>query len=741
LRTAIMWEHLSTPAQVVMRHATLSVTEHSLDPRDGPIVDQLRQIYNPQTYRIDLREAPLARLAYAQDGDDRWVLIYLLHHLTGDHSTLEVMQEEMDAILDGRTEGLPAPQSIRNLIGQIRLGISVEEHERFFHNMLQEIISPSLPYGLSDVYGDGSSAVEYHCMLPQELNDKLRSHAKRLGVSLASLCHLAWAQVIATTSGQSKVVFGTVLFGRMHGGADSDRAMGLFINTLPIRVDVEGASVQDSVLKVHTDLAGLLEHEYAALAVAQRCSGVPSGMPLFSAILNYRHNTTPSQSKPMRSGEEIISGQERTNYPVAMSIEDYGSTLGLTAQVVQPYEPSRMCGYMQQALKNLAESLAQAPDTPVQSLSVLPAEEFELVVRTWNNTDAPYPSGRCVHQLFEDQAETRPDAVALLHGDRSMTYSMLSKCASYLACKLVGLGVHPGDYVAILLDRSFALIISQLAILKVGAAYVPIDTRAPVERQAYIMSDCGARLLITDEHTDVPAVFESSVFRFCLRDASDAQDTFVRRQQPSSSSLHTAYVMYTSGSTGRPKGVMVPHRGIVRLAINNGYAEISNDDRVAFVSSPTFDASTFDVWVSLLKGACIIIIDRETLLDPPQLATALDFHQVTMLFLTTALLHQYVYSIGTALSRLRYLMGAGEQGLLEAYTEVAKHGGRVCVINTYGPTEASVTSTAYPITSTTSKLRRLPIGRPISNTPHYVLDQHLMPLPVGVVGELYLGGP
>ncbi|KAF9970193.1 hypothetical protein BGZ75_002406, partial [Mortierella antarctica] len=137
---------------------------------------------------------------------------------------------------------------------------------------------------------------------------------------------------------------------------------------------------------------------------------------------------------------------------------------------------------------------------------------------------------------------------------------------------------RPGDYVAMLLERSFELIISQLAILKIGAAYVPIDIQAPVERQAYIMSDCGAQLLITDEHTDVPAVFNSSIFRFCLNDASDMQ----------------AYVMYTSGSTGRPKGVMVPHRGVVRLAINNGYADVGIDDRVAFVSNPTFDASTFD---------------------------------------------------------------------------------------------------------------------------------------------------
>ncbi|KAF9944934.1 hypothetical protein BGZ70_004206, partial [Mortierella alpina] len=744
LRTAIMWEHLSTPAQVVMRQASLSVTEHSLDPLDGPIVDQLTQIYNPQTYRISLREAPLARFAYAQDVDGRWVLVEALHHLIGDHSSRQVMHEEMDAILDGRIETLPAPQPPRNLIAQVRLGVSVEEHERYFHNMLRDIDSPSLPYGLSHVHGDGGNVVLDHCMLPQDLNNTLRSHAKRLGVSLASLCHLAWAKVVAATSGQSQVVFGAVLSGRMQGGAGSDRAMGLFINTLPIRVDVEGASVLDSVHKVHADLARLLEHEHASLAVAQRCSGVPSGTPLFSAILNYRHNTDPSQRKTMRIRGGVSSGQGRTNYPVVMSVEDYGSSLGLTAQVVKPYEPSGMCGYMQQALHKLVDSLEQSPDIPIQALDVMPAEEHELVVRTWNNTDVPYPSDRCVHQLFEDQAKRTPDSVAVLHDDRSMTYQALDNCASQLARKLVGLGVRPGDYVAMLLDRSFELIIAQLAILKVGAAYVPIDTRAPVERQDYIMTDCGAKLLIIDYLSEVPAALDAldaPVLRFCAEDASDMQDTVFSLLPPTWSSLDTAYVMYTSGSTGQPKGVVVHHRGIARLVFNNGFAEICPTDRMAFTTTPAFDPSTYQVWAPLLHGASIVVIDTDTFKDPVHLAEAITRHQVTCMYMTHGVLHQYAFIIGEALSKLRYLLGGAEQGLITAYTEVLKHGGPVRLVNRYGPTETTVSATAYTATSTISQLERLPIGRPISNTCVYVLDKYLRPVPIGVIGELHIGGP
>ncbi|KAG0195775.1 hypothetical protein BGX28_000642, partial [Mortierella sp. GBA30] len=305
------------------------------------------------------------------------------------------------------------------------------------------------------------------------------------------------------TSGQEKVVFGTVLFGRMQGGSGSDRAMGLFINTLPFRVDVGDAGILETVRRVQTDMAALLEHEHASLALAQRCSGVPSGMPLFNALLNYRHSVIPVEAEGTDTGIEPIEGLERTNYSFVLSVEDLGSSLGLTAQVVQPYEPSTICGYMQQSLQTLAEALEHCPETPAQTLTIMPAEEQELLIHSWNKTDTPYPSHRCVHQLFEDQTKRTPDAVAVEHDERSLTYRKLNSCAARLAQKLADLGIQRGDHVAILLERSFELIVAQLAILKVGAAYVPIDTKAPVDRQAYILSDSGAKLLLTDESADV----------------------------------------------------------------------------------------------------------------------------------------------------------------------------------------------------------------------------------------------
>ncbi|UUM21367.1 non-ribosomal peptide synthetase [Mycoavidus sp. SF9855] len=740
LRTAFVWESLSASAQVVWRHAPLSITELTLGPADGAIAEQLTQRFDPRQHRIDLTQAPLLRFAIAQDSNGRWLLVQLLHHLIGDHSTLEGMQAEIQAFLKGQGDALPTPQPFRNLVAQARLGLSPQAHERFFTDMLAEVNTPTLPFGLAEVYRDGAQVNESHHMLPQDLNDRLRAQAKRVGVSLASLCHLAYAQVIARASGQQRVVFGTVLFGRVQAGVGMDCAMmGLFINTLPLRIDLDSRGVQDSVRDTHARLAALLEHEHASLALAQRCSGVSAEGPLFSALLNYRHHAMPLGESPTVSGIEFLGAQERTNYPFTLSVEDFGATLGLTAQVVQPLDPARMCSYMQQTLQSLAKALEHAPDMPVWQLEVLPIEERECLLETWNATATPYPEHQCTHQLFEEQVERTPHATALEYEEQVWSYAELNTRANCLAHQLIELGVQPGDYIATLLERSVELVAAQLAILKAGAAYVPIDPQAPAERQTWILADCAARLLVTDTHTEIPAALLTPLLRLASRDVNET-DVSAANPDLVHSSLDTAYVMYTSGSTGVPKGVLVPHRAIARLVINNGYADIGVNDRVAFAANPAFDASTFEVWAPLLNGGRIVIINADTFTDPQRLANALCRHKVTSLFLTTVLFNQFVLAIGPALAQLKYLLCGGEQEKRESFVELLKNGGPSHLIHCYGPTESTTFSTTYEVSRLDDQLDRLPIGRPIANTRLYLLDAHGQPVPLGVVGELYIGG-
>ncbi|MFG3591555.1 condensation domain-containing protein [Bradyrhizobium sp. RDI18] len=501
LRTSFVWEGLSRAAQVVWRNAPLNVTEVELDGSGGAGHAQLRLRFDPRQHRIDLGRAPLLRFVIAREpGSARWLLLQLQHHLIGDHTTLEVMHAEVKAVLGGRDHELAAPQPFRNLVAQARLGVGTKAHEEFFRGLLGDIDAPTTPFGLSEVHGDGCGVHEAHRRLPQALNARLRSQARRLGVSLASLCHLAWGQVVARSSGREQVVFGTVLFGRMHGGAGADRTMGLFINTLPLRLDLDGTGVEASVRTTHARLAELLAHEHASLALAQRCSGVAAPAPLFSALLNYRHTAPALACGPDAGlgGVEWLGGEERTNYPLTLSVDDFGEALGLTAQVAEPVSADRVCGYMQRALEQLADALEQAPNTPVRELDILPSAERAYLLEELNRTAAPYPEQQCIHELFEAQVGKAPDAVAVVYQDQRLSYGELNARANRLAHHLIALGVRPDQPVAICLQRSIAMVVGLLAILKAGGAYLPLDPAYPSARLHQVLNDAAPPLLLAD---------------------------------------------------------------------------------------------------------------------------------------------------------------------------------------------------------------------------------------------------
>ncbi|WP_274533284.1 non-ribosomal peptide synthetase [Photorhabdus temperata] len=739
LRTAFIWQGLSVPAQVVWRQAPISVIELTLDPVDGPICDQLAQRFDPRQYRLDLGQAPLVRFVIAQEVGGRWIVLQLMHHLIGDHTTLEVMNREVQAYLTGQEGSLPTPAPFRNLVAQVRLGVSQEEHIRFFTDMLDGVDEPTLPFGLTEVRHDGSLVTESHRMLTTELNDRLRTQARHLEVSLAALCHLAWAQVLSRTSGQENVVFGSVLFGRMQAGEGADSGMGLFINTLPLRLDMDDTPVRDSVRTAHTRLAGLLEHEHASLALAQRCSGVAGGTPLFNTLLNYRHSALPETADEILNGIEFLGGQERTNYPFVLSVEDFGDALGLTAQIVQPFDPARICDYMQRALESLVEALEQTPETAVRALNILPETERRLLLRTWNATETVYPEQLCIHQLFEQQVEKTPEAIALIEGDKTLSYAELNAHANRLAHQLIEQGVRPDTRVAILLERSIELVVAQLAILKAGAVYVPIDPKVPDERKNWLINDCSATLLLTDAQSDIPVDLTVPQFRFSgEKDAIRGADCLNLSLPRSSASM--AYIMYTSGSTGTPKGVMVHHRAVIRLVINNGYAEIEQDDRVAFTANPAFDASTFEVWAPLLNGGALVVIDHDMLLTPYELVRTLQAHRVTVLWLTIGLFNRLAPALSPVLPQIKVLIFGGDIPDLHVIAQVLDNHPPQQLLQAYGPSEGTTFTTMYPIVALPQGATRIPIGQPIANTRVYLLDADGQPVPIGVIGEIYVGG-
>ncbi|QDG60177.1 non-ribosomal peptide synthetase [Pseudomonas sp. NIBRBAC000502773] len=720
LRTAILWEGLDGPAQVVCRQAPLAV-----ERIEAPGVDalaHLQQRFDPRHYRLDLSRASLMRLAYAED-QGRFVGILLLHHILLDHTALQVLVQEMSASLAGCSAQLPDAVQYRNYVAQARLGVSQARHEAFFSEMLGDIDAPTLAFGLQDVNGDGSGIVEAHLPLEPALSLGLREQARQLGVSTASLVHLAWAHVLGQVSGQQEVVFGTVLLGRMQGGEGADRALGMFINTLPLRVSVGTVGVQAAVRATHARLADLLVHEHAPLSLAQRCSGVPGSLPLFSTLLNYRHSApadAPGDSPFAASGIRILSSEERSNYPLVLNVDDLGSGFALTVQGVASLDARRVGDYMLTALRHLVTALQQAPTTPMLAVSIVPPAERNQLLVDFNATARDYPSQLTVPQLFEAQVLARPEAVAAVQGPLSLSYRDLNRRANRLAHHLISQGVQPGASVAIALPRSLDLLICQLAILKCGAVYVPLDINAPLERQALIVQDSGAQRVLNT-----------------LADLNlEAQSP--HNPQVLQSSESVAYILYTSGSTGAPKGVQVPHRAISRLVLNNGYAEFNPRDRVAFASNPAFDASTLEVWAPLLNGGCVVVVEQAVLLSQAALASLLQEQAISVLWMTAGLFHQYADALMPVLAQLRYLIVGGDVLDPLVIDRVLKHGKPRHLLNGYGPTEATTFATTHEITQVGEG--GIPIGRPIANAQAYVLDAHRQLLPLGVVGELYIGG-
>ncbi|MGB8975309.1 MAG: amino acid adenylation domain-containing protein, partial [Pseudomonas capeferrum] len=473
LRTAVLWEGLPQAVQVVWRHAPLQLL-HLEAGASG----------------LDLSQAPLIRLLHRQvPGTEQIEATLQFHHIVLDHTALEVVGEELIGFLHG-TPPVATPVPYRNYVAQARLGISQAAHERFFREQLADIDEPTLPFGLSDVQGDGRDMHEAKLALSAELAAGLRRQARQLGISVASLFHLAWARLLAAASGKDRVVFGTVLLGRLQGGEGAERALGMFINTLPLRVDLNEVSLREGAQAVHQCLSALLAHEHASLALAQRCSGVAAPLPLFSAMLNYRHGAeTSAEQRQAWQGIEVLEGQERTNYPLSLNVDDLGEGFRLVAMTPAQVGAARICGQMHQVLEAMVEALEQTPELALQRLPVLEPEERQRVLVGFNDTAVAYDLEQTLHGLIEAQVVRTPDAVAVRAEEGSLSYRELNEQANRLAHHLIALGVKPDDRVAICVERGLSMVVGLLAILKAGGAYVPVDPDYPTERVRHMLSD------------------------------------------------------------------------------------------------------------------------------------------------------------------------------------------------------------------------------------------------------------
>jgi len=773
LRTAVLWEDLSQPLQVVYRHAKLQYEEIELD-KNREVLDQFNELMAPDKLHIDLQCAPLMKLRVAQDPNSDLVYVFMQeHHLISDHVSTEVELSEIQAFLSDEAAQLPTPIAYREFVAHTLEQCKQDDARNYFCKVLGDIDEPTAPFGLLDVRNDGSQFKRANTRLSDDLSKTIRSIARNRRVSPASLFHLAWALVIAKTSGRTDVVFGTVVSGRLQGTIGADRMLGMFINLLPLRVSLDKLSVSEALSHTQSALIDLLKFEQTPLAEAQRCSGLPAATPVFSSMLNYRHN--PIEDKESESekqaweGIDSIFSDELTNYPFEVSIDDSGDHFEIEAYTDSSINPENVVGYMYRAVEGIVSALSTDKSKELLAFSIIGEDEKHHILHECNSRSIAYSGALTIQERIEAQVSKYPEADAVISGNTALSYSELNSRSNQLACYLRELDVERNTLVGIYADRSIDFVIAVLAILKAGGAYVPLDPSNPVDRLQMMVEDAELEVILTESSKS------KELHKLLTNRAGDAQDVtcfcmdtdMVQLSAYDTQNLPTvnqfeqdrcddyAYMIFTSGSTGKPKGALVHHAGALNhidaefdlLGFSSTYGEslCLNPHNFLQSAASSSDVSVWQMLAPLVSGGKTVILDEMT--DIPRLVELLQsesVHLVQTAPVVLQLLLNYLQSLPKSqseLPNLKWLMIIAEACPVSLVNAWLTQYPSIPVMNGFGPTEASDDITYEIIREPLDEtLLNVPIGKPIPNMTMYVLDDHQQVLPIGVPGELCVAG-
>lgn len=750
LRSAMFWEQLPRPVQVVYRTALLPVEELTLSG-DRCAINQLQERAAAGAERWDLRQAPLIRLLIALDpSGPGWYALWQLHHVVCDYGSLLTVTAECVAYLNGCPDKIPVQGGFRDHVAHVLADTMTRNAEEFFRNKFSEISEPTAPFNLLDVHGDGTRIAEASQELESTFGNDIRKQARSLGVSSARLFHAAWGLVVARSSGRNDVVFGTVLRTAERKSAQHQASVGMFINTLPLRLRLQGVTAAELIALTQRELAELLQYKQFPLAVAQRASGILGSAPLFTTLLNFRHTTSDSRADwTSVVGIQVVPAPgARTNYPITLTVDDSGDVFSLTAQTDGQLDPQRVLAYLSTATQSLLDALQRAPSEPALRLTVLPESERRQILELFNATTSDYPREKLVHELFEEQVDRTPDAVAVEFQEQRLTYAELNKGANRLARYLLNQGVGPDHVVGICVERGLEMVMGLLGILKSGGAFLPLDPNYPIERLRHMLEDAVPRIVLTQEElwgllpaTDAEVISLHAM----LRETAGRVEENVSAGDLGLSAQNLVYIIYTSGSTGQPKGTAMSHRSMVNLIEWHRKNFCSREQqRVLQFAALSFDVAFQETFSTLCTGGTLVLLDEWLRRDARALTEFLSHHSIQRLFVPPLMLQSLAECANTAdvvPRSLQDVITAGEQ--LRISPEISSlfeklNGCRLH--NHYGPTETHVV-TALTLAGDSSQWPILPsIGRPISNTQIYVLDAQRQPVPIDVTGEVHIGG-
>jgi amino acid adenylation domain-containing protein/non-ribosomal peptide synthase protein (TIGR01720 family) len=763
-RTAFIWEHRDEPLQAVYRDVRLPWVEE--DWRDLSLeVQETRLaafITEDRNSGFVLSQAPLMRLALFRVAADVYHLIWSSHHLLIDGWSVPLVLNEVfacyDAFVRDQELDLPQPRPYRDYIIWLKQQ-DLAAAESFWRKTLAGFRAPTR-LGVDHPFGPNAEAVRYasyEIQLTETTSTALQVLVRQHGLTLNTVVQGAWALLLSCYSGERDVVFGAIVAGRPPDLAGVENMIGVFINTVPVRTHIRpDAALLSWLESLQTQQVEARQYEYVSLVQVQGWSEVPRGLPLFESIIVFENHLAATVGLAPGDHASLtirdLRGIEQNNYPITLIARpDQGLALQISydcrrfdAVVIE-----RMLGHLQALL----EGSVAAPDRRLADLTFMSNSEWQELVITRNHTQTAYPADLCFHELFEAQVTRTPDAIAAFFEGVHLSYEELNIQANRLAHELHVLGVGPEVRVGICVERSLELVIGLLSIFKAGGAFVPLDPTFPKERMAFILADAQVSVLLTQQ-----AIYD---LRFTIYDLEESQTAIVNRKSKivnlDADWLHNApaenlrsgvrasnlaYLIYTSGSTGRPKGVLIPHRGLVNYLVwcATAYAA-ANGHGAPVQSSIAADAIFPSLFAPLIVGTTVMLLPEDQALAA--LDTALrNTGQFSLIKITPSQLEllNHLLPERDRQDWVRTLVVGAEEVLGEVLTFWQMHAPDTRVLNEYGPTETVVGCSMYEVPPGRFIRGTVPIGLPIANTQFYVLDGQMRPVPIGVVGELYIGG-
>ncbi len=758
LRTAFVWEKLAQPLQIVGRLATLPIEVE--DWRDYTPAEQQarleRHLAADRARGFKLSKAPLARIAVFQMDDTHYTILWSQHHIVLDGWSNSHLFKDFftlyEAYIRGASVRLPPTRPYRDYISWLQ----AQDHtqaEGFWRQFLANVTAPT-PLGVDlpnpEALQGQAQYAELSLILPDSLTSAMRAFVRRHHLTLNTLFLGVWALLLSRYSNEDDVVFGVTGSGRPETLDGVEAMVGLFINTLPFRARVPYSTPAVQWLTtLQTCYSELREHEYCSLVDIHGWSDVTRDRPLFDSLMIFE-NYPVDEALRKTSGSlkiEHIQVQEQTNYPLTLVVAPgQGISLLLSYQCARFTSDTilRMQGHM----LRLLEGLIETPDIPIRDLPLLTPAEYQAAIGPAAPSPFPPPSA-CLHHAFLQQADRTPDAIALSFQGASCSYRTLATRATRLAHLLLRRGLRPGQLVALCFEPDPDLVVALLAVLLAGGAYLPLDPAAPAERLATFLDDAQPHLLLSTSalRDRLPSQTPPRLLLDADADAIAACPASLPAVPLTPD--FPAYLIYTSGSTGQPKGTLVSHAQALRLfSATQPWFGFDQHDVWTLFHSYAFDFSVWELWGALLYGGRLVLVPYWCSRDPEAFAQLLVQEGVTVLNQTPSAFRllldaQQRLGAATQLQRLRYVIFGGEALDLQSLRPWFERYGdqRPQLVNMYGITETTVHVTYRPLrASDLDGVGRSVIGEPIPDLRLYLLDGQGRPVPVGVVGEIVVGG-